>query len=232
MRFDLSKIDFNKSDIKKHIILPKRMSADLAEEVGLHLGDGSMNFYKNRGFYQLRGHITDDKEHYNSRIKFLYKKLYNLDIHIRDMKSTGVIGFQIWSDAIINFKNKIIGLPLGKKDKIMMPDVIHTKVLFFSFLRGLFDTDGSLYIENKRGKKYPRIDLKTTSKKLSSQIFELLNKYGINNSLYEYKRKEKNWNNLYSVIVRGFKNVRRWQKYVGSNNPKHIKKFGLVDQVV
>ena len=45
--------------------IPKNISSELAEEVGWHIGDGSMNFYKNRGkirgFYQLRGHIEDDK---------------------------------------------------------------------------------------------------------------------------------------------------------------------------
>ncbi|MFH1503480.1 MAG: hypothetical protein ABIE36_02390 [Candidatus Diapherotrites archaeon] len=45
--------------------IPSKISEELAEEIGWHIGDGSMNFYKNRGklkgFYQLRGHIKDDK---------------------------------------------------------------------------------------------------------------------------------------------------------------------------
>ena len=45
------------------------VTEELAEETGLHIGDGSMNFYKNKGelkgLYQLRGHMTDDKEHYD-----------------------------------------------------------------------------------------------------------------------------------------------------------------------
>ena len=45
--------------------IPDDISLELAEEVGWHIGDGSMNFYKNRGkvkgLYQLRGHIEDDK---------------------------------------------------------------------------------------------------------------------------------------------------------------------------
>jgi len=91
---------------------PKKITSDLAEETGLHIGDGSMNFYKNknktRGFYQLRGHIIDDKEHYETRIKELYNSVYNLKPSMREMKSTGVYGFQIWSDAIINFKKQVV----------------------------------------------------------------------------------------------------------------------------
>ena len=46
-----------------------KITPELAEEVGWHIGDGSMNFYKGKGLYQLRGHIEDDKEHY-IKIKF------------------------------------------------------------------------------------------------------------------------------------------------------------------
>jgi len=78
---------------------PSKITPELAEEVGWHIGDGSMNIYKNRGkskgFYQLRGHIEDDKEHYIKRIAPLFKKLFDIDLSIREMPSTRVVGFQI-----------------------------------------------------------------------------------------------------------------------------------------
>jgi len=232
MKFDLSKINFSKSDLNKKIILPNKMTLDLAEEIGLHIGDGSMNFYSNKGLFQLRGHIEDDKPHYENRIKKLYKKLYNLDISIREMKSTGVIGFQIWNSAIVEFKNKIIGLPLGKKNDIKIPSIINNKNLFFSFLRGLFDTDGCLYIENKRGKPYPRIEIGTVSGPLCLKKVSLAKKYGLNASYYISKRKEKNWNDIYKIAFNGFNNFEKWIKNVGSNNPKHVAKFQtLIDYV-
>ena len=47
------------------MIIPSEINAELAEETGWHIGDGSMNYYKSKGklkgFYQLRGHIDDDK---------------------------------------------------------------------------------------------------------------------------------------------------------------------------
>lgn len=233
MNFDLSEIKLSESDMDKKIILPEEMTEDLAEEIGLHVGDGSMNVYSNKrlfkGLFQLRGHIIDDREHYQIRIKELYKKLYNLNIHIRDMKSTGVIGFQVWSDAIVDFKNKLLELPLGKKENMELPKTINDKALFFSFMRGLFDTDGTVYIENKRGKPYPRVEIKTTFKPLSLQLLTLLNEYGVRATHYEYKRKEANWNNLYTISVRGFPAVNAWLRSIGSNNPKHIKKFKLVE---
>ena len=145
------------------------------------------------------------------------------------MQSTGVIGFQIWSDAIVKFKNEILHLPLGKKDNLVFPLVINSRRLFFSFLKGLFDTDGSLYYENKRGKPYPRIDIKTISKNLCFKVTELLNTYGIRATTYEYNRVQNGWNNLFSVIIHGWESILLWKEKIGSNNPKHIKKFNLVE---
>jgi intein/homing endonuclease len=228
MKFNLSKINFRKIDLAKGMILPEKITLDLAEEIGLHVGDGSMNFYSNKGIFQLRGHIEDDKEHYLNRIKKLYKSLYNLDINIREMKSTGVIGFQVWSDALVDFKSKIIGLPLGWKNNITIPKIINNKELFFAFMRGLFDTDGCLYIENKRGKPYPRIEIGTASENLCLQIVDLSKKYGLRSSYYKYERKEANWKTLHKVAFNGFYNLDKWKELIGSNNPKHIRKLGIL----
>ena len=115
MKFDLTIIPKSREDI----ILPGKSSEELAEETGLHIGDGSMNFYENkydiRGIYSLRGHIKDDKEHYDKTIKKLYKNLYGINVSLRDMPSDGVYGFQKWSNNLVNFKHKILKLCLGKK---------------------------------------------------------------------------------------------------------------------
>ncbi len=230
MKLDTSKIKFSNADLNRGLVLPKKLSPELAEEIGLHVGDGSMNFYSGKGIFQLRGHIEDDRKHYETRIKELYKILYNLEINIREMKSTGVIGFQVWNDALVNFKHEIFGLPLGKKCNITIPQQINNKKLFRPFLRGLFDTDGTVYIENKRGKPYPRVELKTTSKPLVIQIAEFLKKDEIHATYYEYKRKESNWSNLHSIMIRGDLAVNNWIEKVGSNNPKHIRKFKTIQE--
>ena len=135
-------------------ILPKLINSELAEETGWHIGDGSMNYYRNRGkirgIYQLRGHIEDDRLHYIRRIKPLFKSLYNLDISLRDMPSTRVFGFQIWNNELIDFKHKL-GLPLGKKFDVSIPYVfLEDTELISSVIRGIFDTDkGNLFRKEK-----------------------------------------------------------------------------------
>ena len=112
----------------KVVVFPTEISEELAEETGWHIGDGSMNYYQNKGYqnglYQLRGHIEDDREHYEIRIKPIFKNLYGIDISLREMPSTRVFGFQIWNTSLIEFKQSL-GLPIGKKYHIKIP------ILFF-----------------------------------------------------------------------------------------------------
>lgn len=95
-------------------------------------------------------------------------------------------------------------------------------------MKGLFDTDGSIYFEKRKNKTYPRIDIKTTSERLCKKITKKMNKSGIRTTYYEYIRKEVNWKNLFSIIVRGQEPIRKWKKNIGSNNPKHIIKLKRV----
>ena len=165
MKLDLSRLP----NSKENISLPEKITPELAEETGLHIGDGTMNFYKNgnriKGSYALRGHIIDDKQHYDKKIKVLYKNLFDLNVSLRDIPSTGVYGFQKWSDDIINFKNKVLKLPLGKKLNIKIPKVfISNEKLMISVIRGIFDTDGTIYLEPKYEKLDPRIEIGTSIK--------------------------------------------------------------------
>ncbi|MAF51090.1 MAG: hypothetical protein CMH64_03270 [Nanoarchaeota archaeon] len=207
--------------------IPK-ISSELAEETGLHIGDGTMNYYKNGrkicGSYALRGHIIDDKKHYNFRIKQLYKELYGLDISLREMPSTGCYGFQKWSNDLVNFKHRVLNLPLGKKLNIIVPEQFKYK---FSedLIRGLFDTDGTLYLENKNKKLYPRIIICDISLKLISQISKLINNSGIRSTFYISRREQKNWNDLGVVEVRGREMVEKWFKIIRPSNPKFWDKY-------
>ena len=211
------------------MIIPK-ISEELAEEVGWHIGDGSMNFYKNRGtlkgFYQLRGHMEDDKEHYEKRIKPLFERLFGIKINIRDMPSTRVVGFQIWNNDLINFKKKI-GLTLGYKYEIPIPKIfLSNKNLIKAVIRGIFDTDGGIYLEKKNNKLYPRIYIGTISVKLSDQLLKLLKDLEIRATRYSqlYKRGF-NRQRLYIITIRGTEMFHKFMKEISPKNPKHIRKY-------
>lgn len=230
--FDTSKIKFSNVDLKKDIILPEKLTSELAEETGLHIGDGSMNFYldKNgyRGMYSLRGHIIDDKKHYNLRIKNLYVKLYHFKPSLRPMIATGVYGFQTWTDCVVDFKHKILGLPLGYKRNVRIPYCFfNNKKYHPDIIRGIFDTDGCIYLEHKNNKLYPRIQIGTISKVLAEQMNKILLDLRFRVTKSMENRVDKGWSNLYVISVRGDDMLNKWMEIIKPANSKHIKKFNF-----
>ena len=216
----------------ENIILPETVTEELAEETGLHIGDGSMNFYKNKGelkgLYQLRGHMTDDKKHYDQIIKKLYKNLYDFDLKLRNMPSTGVYGFQKWSNNLVYFKNKILHLPLGKKYNISVPKVFTNKHdLMEGVIRGIFDTDGMLYLQPKYGRLYPRIEISTISKVLGLQLNKMINQLNIRSTVYTSKRNSPQLFDVYKVSIRGCQMLDKWMETIKPHNPKHANKYKI-----
>ncbi|MGV8150534.1 MAG: LAGLIDADG family homing endonuclease [Candidatus Woesearchaeota archaeon] len=216
----------------KKIILPEKMTEDLAEETGLHLGDGSMNFYNGKGLYQLRGHFEDDKPHYILIIKPLYKRLFNIDVSLRDMPSTRVFGFQLWSDELINFKKNILGLPLGPKRDFLVPSIISENDEFSkSFIRGFFDTDGCLYLEYKNHKLYPRIEMVSISGRFITQMHMILLRLGFRVT-YEIREDIPRHNySIHKLSIRGMDMTKKWFSEIKPNNPKHIRKFEKLNSI-
>lgn len=191
-----------------------------------------MNFYRYSknypygGTYQLRGHITEDKEHYNTRIKKIYGELYNIKLKLKEMKSTGVYGFQIWSNGIVNFKNKILKLPLGKKTSLKIPNyLIKIKEMQISIVCGIFDTDGSFNLESKKGKFYPRIIINNTSYFMIKQLYKILKNLNFKPYLFRYIRPEVNWNDLYTLTIKRPYLVEKWFKVIKPKNKKHLLKY-------
>ena len=205
-----------------------KITPELAEEVGWHIGDGSMNFYNNKGFYQLRGHIEDDKEHYLNRIKPIFEKLYNTKINLRNMFSTRVFGFQIWNSDLVKLKQGL-GLPLGKKSDIKIPAVfLERDNLRKSVLRGIFDTDGGIYLETKNKKLYPRIYITTISKKLSEQLIKLFESLGLRSTVYsQLYNKKFNRQRSYIITIRGVKMFHKFMNVINPQNPKHKTKYKI-----
>lgn len=196
----------------ENISLPNSIISELAEETGWHIGDGSMNFYNNqgklKGFYQLRGRIEDDKEHYITRIKPVFKTLYNIDLSLREMLSTRVFGFQIWSNELVNFKLNL-GLKVGKKFDIEIPlKFLENNELKIAVIRGIFDTDVCIYLEKKNHKLYPRLQITTISLELGKQIQQILNELGLRATNYNWlANKDFNRQRAYLITVRGNENV-------------------------
>lgn len=207
--------------------LPKLTNPDLAEETGIHVGDGSMNVYgKGSHMFSLRGHRFDDQEYYENFIPKLYKRVFGLDVNIRYWPD--VIGFQKGSKELLQFKRGL-GLPMGPKGDLGIPKfVLRNKRLLARFIRGIFDTDSTLTFEKKSRDipYYPRIIISTTSHRLGPQLVGVLSKkFGFNLSHWVDNRNHKNWRDIHRICIRGEKNTKKWFKVIGSSNPKNVVKY-------
>lgn len=209
---DCKEIHYSPTDRKRKIIFPNKMSPELAEEIGVHLGDGCLS--KSRNYYSVKTNKTE--EDYMQYLFKLYKKLYNLDLKI--MRLPSVVGFEIYSKALCEFKNEVLYLPYGEKiHRIEVPKAIldtKNKEVYKALIRGLFDTDGCICIIKKNGKDYPMISLCIHSEKLILQVSEMLKKLG-------YLA----FHNKQSITLNGIVMFKKWEKEIGSSNSKNFDKL-------
>jgi len=210
-------------------MLKYELNEDLAEETGIHVGDGSINIYKgNHNFYTVACHWEDDKEYMDNFILPLIKRIYGKTPKPRYW-SKGTYGFRICSIDIVKFKNSVLGLPLGKKKDISIPPVFkNDRKLVTSFLRGLFETDGSVTLWKTNNKLYPRIYFSSISKKLVEEVKQILTEYGFRVTYWETQPRNVNWSRIYKLSINGEAMLIKWAEEIGFNNPKNIKKLGIL----
>lgn len=201
------------------------INEDLAEETGIHIGDGSMNVYRGIYSYTLACHYIDDKEYINNIVVPLYEKIYGVRPNVR-IWSKGAYGFRIHSQKVVNFKSDILNLPLGKKSSIKIPiQILKKENLRKAFLRGFVSTDGSVntFLANKR-KVYPRIEMCNVSKELMNQINKILTELGFKTSMWTINKNKPGWREGLRLTVNGFGMLEKWNNEIGFNNPKQTKK--------
>ena len=78
MKLDISEIEFSNKDRKRNILIPNKITKELAELIGIIMGDGSTGIYKGNGYthYEIRlyGHKKEDLNYYNKIVDKLFKK--------------------------------------------------------------------------------------------------------------------------------------------------------------
>jgi len=236
-KFDLSKIKFSWTDKRKKIKLPEMLTEELAEDIGIHIGDGSMYLTgPNLKSYEMRysGDSTEDKEHYINRIIPLKERLFNKQINGKILNFRGnEYGFVICSKAIFYFYTKIIHIPSGTKTKIAeVPKMImkSNKSIQAAFIRGLSDTDFSLTFKRKSTKHnlnyYPMITANFASRKLVDNLQKILKGLSFNVVILDGINKRYNKHYPTHIInINGKRNLELWMKIIGFNNPKHLTKY-------
>ena len=229
---NFEEIELSIQDIKRGLNFPKKMNGCLAEEIGVHIGDGSMYSYINnfgtKGFEYSITSNSNEKEYVEGHLVPLMRKLYGLETKPK-FKNDNTLQLRYGSKSLVKFKINL-GLPLGKKVEIKIPNCIISSDFVLDFLRGVMDTDGTLCFmkRNRKIHYYPRLAIRIKSKTLILQIDEILKEYGFTTTLsLDEKLIASNGVECTTsrVVMNGMNNLKRWEQLIGFSNPKNIKKL-------
>jgi len=193
-----------------------RKSKELAEFIGIAIGDGGISKYQ----LVITLHKIDDLE-YSKFVNNLMKKLFGISPSIYYRPNYSVINITISRVELVKFFVKM-GLRIGNKIQqgINIPKWIKNNNRYkIACLRGLIDTDGSIIIHKyrSRGKyyTYKKIGFTSRSPFLLKSVSEILN--GLNIKHRFMKR--------YDIRIEAKEDVKNYFKIVGTHNPKHLKRY-------
>src|SRR3989344_3087733 len=178
---------FSKGSLKE--IKKPENSQDLAEFIGAVLGDGHVMYYKKgkkTACYQINitGHLLHDKEYHVTYLKNLCKKLFDIDmkesIHI-NTNCRHIIGN---SREMVRF---FMNMGIKPGDKIRNQSTIPLWIWennnwLKACLRGLIDTDGSIFRMSNQDPQLLRINFVNHNKTLLEDTRKVFVKLGFNPS--------------------------------------------------
>ena len=225
---------FSHNDIKRGLKMPNKINKDVAEETGIHAGDGHMNIIKHstgtKYVYSISGGYEDER-YFKSFLIPLMKRLYNIKPSIYRAKHEKSLTLHYQSKGLIYFK-KGLGLPLGKKLNLKIPLLILKSPFRLDFIRGVFDTDGSLSFR-KRYKKinyYPVIDIANKEANFIINIAKILkaNKFSYSLNIDSlHKTRNGKLCKCSRIFIYGKTNLLKWMDLIGTSNPVKKDKFSL-----
>lgn len=214
-------IEFSWKDIKRGIKLPKKMNEDLAEETGIHIGDGCLFIYTDKGGtksyqYSVCGDLKDEELYHLSHIVPLMKRIYNIEPSFQKRKIKNSIETRYRSKAITLFKNRVLGLVIGNKKHIKIPPVIMNNNNFSKrCLVGIFDTDFNIT-------KFLAISGKIYSLNVAKQMHNILER----NKIKHIYRIYNDYARFYIPKDYAIKIVKDWRM----SNLKHTSKFEVFEK--
>jgi len=195
--------------LKKEIIPPK-LDEELAEILGALNGDGHLSGISNEISVTCSREL--DRE-YIFHLKELFEKKFGISFKI--VIQGGAIRIRTYCKELVEHLNKRYGLPIGKKkNNLVIPKPVkENPELLRAYIRGLFDTDGSIYV---RRKKDFILEIISVDKRFLEELKMSLKGLGFEcgtsgKNLYFYQK---------NMIKRFFDEIK-------PANSKHLKKYWI-----
>ena len=217
----------NKIRMRKIFSFDMELSIEICEFIGAFIGDGFFNCYNNK-LYQVEfsGDSRYDLEYYNNKIIPIIKSIVSNikpKIYKREKNSLRVV---FYSKELFCFLRDFFDFIPGRKTYIVkIPDkILSNKDFIYSTIRGIFDTDGGIFLDRRKGykKPYPRIIFQTVSNNLHKQLTRYLSKDFKIYSFFNKRRK------VYGIEIYGHDQLKKWMSLIGFSNRRHLNKIASI----
>ena len=192
------------------------LNSDAAELVGILLGDGS--FYLSKNNHEVDIALDTKDRNYKIYVKELLKKVTGTYVFEKPDKKANCVHLRISRKVpttkllMISYKkpgNKI-------KNKVGIPEWIWKKDLYLrSCLRGLVDTDGSVYRLKPQWPNLTQLSFKNNNARLLKAVRRALKTLGFHPSKVFGNR----------VVVTRQNEIARYFGIVGTNNDTHLVEY-------
>lgn len=206
---------------KKNLVLKSkavhrpRRSEELAEFVGIMMGDGGISKYQ----VAITLHHADDSE-YASFVVGTIKKLFKIVPGVYHSPKKSVNNIVVSRKELVRYLHEL-GLPMGNKVKQQfdIPEWIrHDRKFSIACLRGLIDTDGCVFTHRYKVKgkwyAYKKLSFTSASKPLRESVYTLLQEFGFHPRITGE-----------DVRLNSVEDMGRYFSSIGSHNPKHLRRY-------
>ena len=196
---------------RNRITVPEQ-SPQLAEFFGIILGDGNVYVNEKYGAYQIRVacHPVQEKK-YAAFISGLFESLFGLKTSLTK-RGRGIYVCADSRDLAFFLLESLPGLQAG----FFFPAwIFDDNECLKSFVRGLVDTDGSIYRLSNKNPETMRIGFKNADRSLSSAYRKALLKLGFHPSKLTYR----------NIFLTREGDVVTYLKEIGFHNTKHKERL-------
>jgi len=202
-----------KKFMRKEVNVP-RLDTGLAEILGALAGDGHISGISHEVSVTCSSELDRD---YINHLKLLFERKLGLKFKISIQG--GAIRLKTYSKELASILHREYGAPIGKKKgNLKIPKPLENDLgLMKVYIRGLFDTDGSVYL---RRKKDIVVEIINVDKNYLESLKVVLNRLGFicgisGKNLYLYRK---------DMVKKFFEEIK-------PANPKHLKKYSMYSQM-
>lgn len=202
---------------------------DFLELVGVIIGDGHIEYNTKTRIYRIEitAAIEAKNDYFNTIYEFLKKNSNNTPkIRERENQKGKWLEVYVYDKKFIDKIIKTYNLIYKNKtfDAEIPPFLLHWNTSKH-IIRGIFESDGSLYFSKSKLSKYPtypRIEIKTLSKKLAKQLCSVLKR-----NAFKVNKRPNRSDGSTNVYLSGDAMLEKWKKEIGFSSKKNLTKYEL-----